>query len=87
MWLVIYGGSVPDQTWNPLEWFHLSSPDPSSGSASPDPGLGSLGLSEEDSSRAAFSLVFLLTCGSYVLGDLFLDSSPRGRVSPLGGFP
>lgn len=41
---VIYGGSVWGRAWDPLEWFLSDTPDPLSGSATPDPGLSAVGF-------------------------------------------
>jgi hypothetical protein len=44
MWAVIYHMSVWDHAQDPLEWFPFGTPDPLSGSAMPDLGLGVAGF-------------------------------------------
>jgi hypothetical protein len=76
MRLVIYGGSVPGQAWNPLEWLPLGSLDPPSGFASPDPRLGASGLSGGGSFQGRLFPHPPADLWAPGARDIFLDSSP-----------
>jgi hypothetical protein len=74
----IYGGSVPNQAWNPLEWLPLGLPDPPPLLALLRPILVSVPRDYPGAgfSKMDFSSVLMLTCRPQGPSDLFPDSSP-----------